>query len=389
MRIVTLLALLLFGMLIGCVGPSQTDENTRPTRPPTPPTEQISSNKADSITDEDQPISESSDEGYIALLLPGGASSARWEKDDRRFFEQEFIAAGVEYKVLNANDDPQKQQEQARQAIADGAKVILLVNLDSQSGAAIIAQARQAGVNIIDYDRLTIEGPGADFYVSFDNEAVGRLQGEGLLRAVEEAGIKKPRVAVLNGSPTDNNATLLKNGYDSVINPLFESGEWIKVSEQFVPNWSEEQAKEIFENMLTDANGDIDAAITANDNLASAANSALAAQGLQPIPLTGQDATTSAIQNILLGYQSMTVYKAIGTEAKAAAALAVALLSGADMSNLIIDTIHNGTNDIPAVLLEPIAVTKENIAETVIADGFRTWDEICVGEFEPYCPPER
>ncbi|MCA9909341.1 MAG: substrate-binding domain-containing protein, partial [Anaerolineae bacterium] len=144
----------------------------------------------------------------IAVLLPDSASSNRWEADDRRFFEQAFDAAGVTYSIVNAEGDPQAQINQAEQAITNGAKVILLVNLDSGSGAAIIQLARDAGVAAIDYDRLTIEGPGADFYVSFDNESVGRLQGEGLVAAVEAAGIMNPRVAVLNGAPTDNNATL-------------------------------------------------------------------------------------------------------------------------------------------------------------------------------------
>ncbi|MBK8024270.1 MAG: substrate-binding domain-containing protein [Chloroflexi bacterium] len=130
---------------------------------------------------------------------------------------------------------PRHSSAQAEQAITNGAKVILLVNLDSASGAAIIELARANGVAIIDYDRLTIEGPGADFYVSFDNESVGRLQGEGLVAAVEAAGLENPNVAVLNGSPTDNNATLFKNGYDGVINPLFESGAWTEVADQSVP----------------------------------------------------------------------------------------------------------------------------------------------------------
>jgi D-xylose transport system substrate-binding protein len=329
------------------------------------------------------------DEGLIAVLLPDSASSARWEADDRRFFEQAFEAAGVNYSIVNAEGDPTVQIAQAEQAITNGAKVILLVNLDSGSGAAIIALAREAGVAVIDYDRLTIEGEGADYYVSFDNEAVGRLQGEGLVAAVRAAGLTPPvRVAVLNGSPTDNNATLFKNGYDSVINPLFESGEWIEVDDQSVPGWDNQQALVIFEQMLTAAGGDIDAAIAANDGLAGAVAAALANQGLPYIPVTGQDATVAGIQRILAGQQSMTVYKAIKAEAEAAAALAVGLLRGEDVSDLVTGTVFNGTNDIPSVLLVPVSVTIDNIAETVIADGFRTWEEICVGEFAAFCPEE-
>lgn len=328
-------------------------------------------------------------DGSIAVLLPDSASSARWEADDRRFLEGAFEAAGVEYSIVNAEGDARTMQTQAEQAITNGAKVLLMVNLDSGSGAAIIAQAREAGVAVIDYDRLTIEGEGADFYVSFDNESVGRLQGEGLVAAVEAAGLENPRVAVLNGSPTDNNATLFANGYNSVITPLFDSGEWTLVDDQSVPDWDNQQALVIFEQMLIAANGAIDAAIAANDGLGGAVYSALANQGLDPIPVTGQDATVGGIQNVLSGRQSMTVYKAIKAEAEAAAALAVALLTGADTADLVTGSVNNGTNDIPSVLLVPVSVTADNVAETVIADGFRTWDEICVGDFEEFCPADR
>jgi D-xylose transport system substrate-binding protein len=325
-------------------------------------------------------------EGSIAVLLPDSASSARWEADDRRFFEAAFDEADVEYTIVNAEGDARTQIAQAEQAITNGAAVILLVNLDSGSGAAIIALAREAEVAIIDYDRLTIEGEGADFYVSFDNEAVGRLQGEGLVLAVEEAGIENPRVAVLNGSPTDNNATLFANGYNSVITPLFDSGEWTLVDDQSVPDWDNQQALVIFEQMLTAANGEIDAAIAANDGLAGSVYAALANQGLDPIPVTGQDATVGGIQNILAGRQSMTVYKAIKAEAEAAAELAIAILNGDDTSELVNGETDNGTNMIPSILLVPVSVTAENIEETVIADGFRTWEEICVDEFAEFCP---
>jgi D-xylose transport system substrate-binding protein len=329
------------------------------------------------------------DEGSIAVLLPDSASSARWEADDRRFFEGAFEAAGVDYSIVNAEGDARTQLTQAEQAITNGARVILLVNLDSASGAAIIELARENGVAVIDYDRLTIEGPGADFYVSFDNESVGRLQGEGLVAAVEAAGLEAPvRVAVLNGSPTDNNATLFANGYNSVIDPLFESGDWEEVADQSVPDWDNQQALVIFEQMLTAAGGDIDAAVAANDGLAGAVIAALQNQGLPFIPVTGQDATVGGIQNILAGRQSMTVYKAIKAEAEAAAALAIALLRGEDTSMMATGSVNNGTNDVPSVLLVPVSVTAENIAETVIADGFRTWEEICVGEFEEFCPSE-
>lgn len=324
----------------------------------------------------------------IAVLLPDSASSARWETDDRKFLEAAFKAANVKYTIVNANGDAAKQVTQAEQAITNGAKVILMVNLDSGSGATIIAKAREAGVKVIDYDRLTIEGDGADFYVSFDNTAVGKLQGEGLVKAVEAAGIKNARVAVLNGSPTDNNATLFRNGYMGVIQAKFDSKEWTKVAEESVPGWDNQKALTIFEQMLTKADGKIDAAIAANDGLAGAVAAALANQKLKPIPVTGQDATTAGIQNILAGKQSMTVYKAIKAEAEAAASLAVALLKGEDTSKMATGKTNNKKKDVASVLLIPVAVTKANIAETVIKDGFRKWSEICVGDIAPLCPKD-
>jgi D-xylose transport system substrate-binding protein len=323
----------------------------------------------------------------IAVLLPDSASSSRWEQDDRRFLSEAFDAAGVSYSIVNAEGDASVQITQAEQAITNGAQVILMVNLDSGSGASIIDLARSNGVAIIDYDRLTIEGEGADFYVSFNNEAVGRLQGAGLVNAVAQQGIMSPSVAVLNGSPTDNNATLFKNGYDSFINPFFDTGAWTEVDDQSVPNWDNQEALVIFEQIQTAAGGcdGIDAAIAANDGLAGAIIAARENAGCDYIPVTGQDATVAGLQNILAGKQSMTVYKAIKAQAEAAAALAIALVNGDDTSELVNGETDNGTSMVPSVLLTPVQVVSTNIAETVIADGFRTVDEICTDDIVEFC----
>jgi D-xylose transport system substrate-binding protein len=331
----------------------------------------------------------------IVVLLPDSASSARWEADDRRFLAEAFEEAGVTYSIVNAEGVSATQLAQAEQAITNGAKVLLMVNLDSGSGAAIIELAHAAGVKVIDYDRLTIEGPGADFYISFDNEAVGRLQGQGLVAAVDAAIAAgtltgTPQVGVLNGSPTDNNATLFRNGYMSVIEPKFASGEWVLSAEQSVPDWDNQQALILFEQMQTD-HPEINAAVAANDGLAQAVISARQNAGLPFIPVTGQDATVGGIQNVLAGRQSMTVYKAIRAEARAAAALAIAIVTNNTPAIELLATgaVNNGTNDVPSILLVPVSVTSVNVAETVIADGFRTWEEICVGEFEAFCPADR
>lgn len=338
--------------------------------------------------------------GSIWVLLPDSASSARWETDDRRFFAQAFeeagLSSGEDFQIVNAEGDAAQQQRQAEQAIASGAAVIVLVNLDSGSGSAIIAQAREAGVKVVDYDRLTVEGEGADVYVSFDNVEVGATMAEILEPAIDALGVETPRVVMLNGGPTDNNSKLFKEGYSAVVNERVEAGDWELAADEDVPGWDNQQALRIFENILARENNDIDATFAANDGLANSVISALKSAGQDPIPLSGQDATTAGIQNILSGWQTMTVYKPIRAEALAGAQVALQLRAGGDPTDIAgppgrefkVTTINNGTSDLPFVALTPVAVTADNIADTVIADGFRTWEEICTGEFEQHCPPE-
>jgi len=322
----------------------------------------------------------SSSAGKIAVLLPDSASSARWENDDRRFFEQAFADAGLtsnDFLILNAEGDAATQQTQAEQAITDGATVLVMVNLDSGSAAAIIDNAHSQGVKVIDYDRLTIEGPGADYYVSFDNVAVGRLMGESMITALDGFS-GTPNLVVLDGGPTDNNATLFGNGYMGAVQAKFDSGAWNLVDRQAVPDWDNVQAQTIFEQILTANGNNVDGVIVANDGMAGGVIAALQAQGINGIPVTGQDATVGGIQNILVGDQYMTVYKAIKAEAFAAADLAVSLRNG-DTPSGADAAVNNGTTDVPSVLLVPVTVTDANINETVIADGFRSVEEICVG----------
>jgi D-xylose transport system substrate-binding protein len=166
------------------------------------------------------------------------------------------------------------------------------------------------------------------------------------------------------------------------------------VDDQWVPEWDNQQALVVFEQMLTAADGNITAVFAANDGLANAVISAYKNAGASPsesgVPISGQDATVGGIQNILAGDQAMTVYKPIKAEAEAAATAAISLLKGEGLTGQTGGTtLNNGTNDIPFVALTPVGVTKDNIAETVIADGFRTWEEICVGDFDQYCPADR
>ena len=336
-------------------------------------------------------------EGSVWVLLPDSASSDRWEKDDRRFFEEAFEAEGVEHNIVNAEGDANTQLQQAEQAINAGAKVILLVNLSSESGATIIETAREADVKVVDYDRLTAAGEGADVYVSFDNVRVGQTMADTVGPVIDDLDVEKPKVVMMNGGPTDNNSKLFKEGYnetgDYAVSKKVEAGDWQLVADQDVPDWDNQQALTLFEQILVANDNDVDAVFAANDGIAGSVISALQSANVGPVPVSGQDATASGIQNILAGRQTMTVYKPIEAEAKAGAEAAIALLNGEDVTELegdweVLD-INNGTNDIPYIALTPIAVTKDNIEETVIEDGFRTWDEICTGEYEQFCPEDR
>jgi D-xylose transport system substrate-binding protein len=318
----------------------------------------------------------------VAVLLPDTKSSVRWETQDRRYLADAFKKAGVPYTIVNAQGDPATQRSQADQALTNGAKVILLVDLDPGSGAAIINTAHARGAKVIDYDRLTLGGK-ADYYISFNNETVGKLQGQGLVKCLGGSG--KPVVAELNGAPTDNNATLFANGYNSVLDPLYSSGKLTKGPNQSVPEWDNQKALTIFEQMLQQKNNKIDGVLAANDGLANSVISALNARKLGKKPVTGQDATAEGIQHILAGEQCMTVYKPIKQEADAAAKVAIALAKK-QQPQASDKTANKGTST-PSVLLTPLSVTKDNINDTVIKDGFLKASDICQGKYKQYCAP--
>jgi D-xylose transport system substrate-binding protein len=323
--------------------------------------------------------------GKVAVLLPDTKSSVRWETADRPLLEAAFKAAGVPVEIQNAQGDKSTQQQQAEQAITNGAKIILLTNLDSGSGAAIETQAAAKGVKVIDYDRLTLKGK-ADYYVSFDNVKVGQLQGQGLADCLSASGVAKPRIAELNGSPDDNNATLFAQGYNSVLDPMYKDGKATKVADQSVPDWDNQQALTIYEQMLQKSDNKIDGVLAANDGLANSVVSAMKSRKLKPVPVTGQDATVQGLQNILAGDQCMTVYKAIKAEADAASKLAIALAKGTQPpAGLVNGKSDDGVRQVPSALLTPVAVTKDNIKDTVLADGFVKREELCAGKFADAC----
>jgi D-xylose transport system substrate-binding protein len=327
--------------------------------------------------------------GKIAVLLPDTQSSARWETVDAPGFKAAFAAMGVpdsDVILVNAQGSPQTQQTQAEQAITQGASVIVIADLDSGSGAAIEANAKSQGIVSIDYDRLTLKGD-ASYYVSFDNVGVGKLQGEGLVAAIKDWGVKNPVIFELGGSPTDNNGTLFEQGYDSVLQPLYDAKTATLASRIRVPNWDNQQGGTMFEQGLQ-ANSAINAVLAANDGLAQAAISILKNNKIGPktVPMTGQDATLQGIQNILAGYQYMTVYKPIYEEVAGAAALAVLARAGETPdASLLNGSVDAGTHKTPSLLLVPISVTAANIEDTVIKDKFVDPTKVCTADFAKAC----
>ncbi|BCY05618.1 sugar ABC transporter substrate-binding protein [Actinoplanes sp. L3-i22] len=322
--------------------------------------------------------------GKVGVILPDTKSSARWETADLKYLTEAFKAAGVEADIKNAQGDKASFQTIADGMIQEGVKVLMIVNLDSGTGKNVLDNAKKAGIATIDYDRLTLGG-GANYYVSFDNVEVGKLQGQGLIDCLTAAKATKPVVSFLNGSPTDNNATLFKEGAVSVLQPKFDSGDYTKGPDDAVPDWDNAKGGTIFEQQLT-KDPKIAGVLAANDGLGNAAIEVLKKNKLNgKVPVTGQDATVQGLQNILAGDQCMTVYKAIKKEADAAAGLAVALAKSetpTTATGTVTDTESKAT--VPAVLLKPEAITKANV-KTVVDDGFVTKAELCTAAYAAAC----
>ena len=318
--------------------------------------------------------------GKAGFILPDSKSSARWESFDRPLIEAACKAAGIECDIQNAEGDKAKMATIADQMITSGVKVLAIVDLDAESGAAIQKKAAAAGVKNIDYDRLTLGGA-ADVYVSFDNVAVGVAQGEGIIKCL--AGKKPANIIQLSGSPTDNNATLFKQGQDQAIKAAVDAGDIKIVGAEAVPDWDNVKGGQIFEQLLTKAGGKVDGGLAANDGLSLAAQAVLTKNGLS-VPATGQDATRDGLAAILSGTQCMTVYKPVKAEAEGAVKAAVALLSGADLKTVANATINNKTADIPYLQAGITAIYKDNVKD-VVADGFVTAADLCKDAVAALC----
>jgi D-xylose transport system substrate-binding protein len=315
------------------------------------------------------------------VLLPDTKSSTRYTLFDAPYLTAAFKKAGVPATVLNAHADAQKMKSQAQQCLAQGAKVILIDALDPASGAAITNLAVGGGAKVIDYDRLVV-GSKASYYVSHDSVKVGSLMATGIIAALKAKGkySQHPVVSELNGGITDNNAKLFKQGYDQVLNPLYKSGTLKKATagDQWT-DWNPIKGRQIFDQILARNSNKVDASIAANDGLAGAVIASLKAHGLQPIPLSGQDATPTGVQFILAGWQSGTVYKSVRQEANAASAVAIALIKGKPVTG--VNAKVSGTK---SILLKPIWITKANY-KFLFTDGALKKSQVCNGIYAKYC----
>jgi D-xylose transport system substrate-binding protein len=316
----------------------------------------------------------------VCVLLPDTKSSVRWVQFDAPDFAKALKKAKVTYSITNALNDPQKMVSQADSCLSRGAKVAVVTDIAQGTSIAIEKKFAKAKGYSIDYDRQVVGGI-AKVYVSFDGKAVGQAQARGVVNALK--GKSKPVVAELWGGPTDQNAFWFKSGNDAVLNPLFKSGKLEKGPQQFVPLWLATNAQPIFEQMLLKTNNKIDGAIAANDNIAGAVVAALKAKKLKPIALSGQDATVQGVQNIISGWQTMTVYKYVPVEVNAAVKAAVALLHHKKIPG-VNGFRKNGSKKEPTVQLPVVSITKKNYTR-LFKDNFIKKSDVCVGDYAQYC----
>lgn len=330
-------------------------------------------------------------EGLVGVLLPDTTSSARYETFDRPYLEQAFKAAGLgdsDFKIDNAQGSASTMQTQAEADITQGASVLIIDPLDSGSGAAIEAAAVAKGVKVIDYDRLVKGGPDGRLYVSFDNVKVGNLIGQGAIDCISDWNVQKPNILVMDGDPTDNNASQFSQGYNDVLKPKFDDGTYVKVGEP-AGTWTPSVAATTFEQQYT-AHPNINAVITPNDDNANAVIAQLQKANIpaKTFPTTGQDASLSGLQNILKGYQCGTVYKAVYLEAQAAVAAALYLRAGKDLPDGLVNGSTKDTEadkDVDSVLLTPVWVTTANMNDTVVKDQAVKVSDLCVSQVAQAC----
>lgn len=296
----------------------------------------------------------------------------RWLRD-RELFREAVESLGAEVKIFASKGDDALQILQAETLINEGIDILVIVPHNAESTAMIVKKAHSAGIKVLSYDRL-VRNSEIDLYVSYDNEMVGELQAKAITKLVP-----KGKYVYIGGAETDYNAHLFKKGVFNVLQPLIDKGDITIVYDQWSKDWFPENAYASMVEALKANNNDVDAVISANDATAGGAIQALSEQGLAgKIPVAGQDADLAAVQRIVKGTQTMTVYKPLKELADLAAELAVKLAKGEEIT--VERMINNGKSEVPSILLSPIAVDLENIDDTIIADGFHSKQEVYKGK---------
>ncbi|MFF1549015.1 sugar ABC transporter substrate-binding protein [Streptomyces sp. NPDC058291] len=324
--------------------------------------------------------SSSSGDKSIGLLLPDSVT-ARYEKFDKPYFDAKVKALCSDCKLeyANAAADPAKQAQQVSNMVTKGVKVIVISAQDSAAIKSSIKSAVDKGVKVVAYDRLA-QGP-VSAYVSFDNVKVGELQGQALLDALGAKATPKSKIVMINGDDADPNAAQFKQGAHKILNSK------VDIAYEQSGLWKDTVAAQKMSAAITQLGAkNIAGVYAANDGMAGGIANTLKGAKISNIPLTGQDAELAAIQRIVAGTQSATVYKAYKPEAETAAQLAVNLLEGKDIKSLATATLTSGSGDkVPSQLLTPVSVTKANIKDTVIKDGLYTAADICTAQYAAAC----
>jgi len=320
------------------------------------------------------------------VILPETATSARWAAFDQPMLQKALVAEGLNPIIENAQGDDQKFTQIADSMLSQHVKVIIAGAPNGAVGATVEQKAKAQGVPVIDYDRLNLGGS-AKYYVSFDNVRVGQLQGIALATALKAK--KNAQVIEIEGSPTDNNATLFHQGQEQVVQPQYTCGALKLVKSQAIDGWDNQKAGTTFEQFLTANGGKVDGALVANDGMAGSVITILQKNGLNgKIPVTGQDATAAGLNAILTGDQYSTVFKPIQLEANASAQLALALVkgdtAGADAIASQSSNDPTGNRTVKSVLLPPEAITKDNVKD-VITQGYVKASEVCTGKAAAVC----
>jgi len=322
--------------------------------------------------------------GKVGAILPDTTSSTRYTLYDQPLLKQNLSAAGLQPDVQNAGGSDSKQAASAQSMVGEGVKVLIRDSINIPSGVGVEKQATQAGVKVIDYDRVNLGGT-ADYYVSYDNQDVGRLQAQTMVDCLNAQGVTNPKIIMMDGgTDVDNNAVLFAKGAHEVLDPLVKEGKLTIVSESVVKGWTISNAAPTFTQALTAAGGQVDGVVAANDDIANAVIGVLKGSGLNGhVVVTGQDAGVNGLQNVITGQQSMTIFKNVQNEAKAASNLAITLVQGktpaaAGMTMTKFDDPESPSRNLPALLLPPEVITQANVQDIIDA-GALTKAEICKG----------